>query len=99
MVFCFSGDGNPALAAKPGFHDQAPGGAEGVAVPYRHGFDIMPELLAHITENPLAGKTVQSEGTGRVVIDLAGGAVTEAAQAAVVEAMGGQFELDTDGEL
>ena len=76
---------DPALAAKPGFHDQAPGGVGGVAVPNGHTLNILPELIEDFTENPLAGRTVQSNSASRIVIDLTGGALAQTAQPAVIE--------------
>jgi hypothetical protein len=89
--------GNPTLAAEPGLHDQTPRGVGGVAIPLGHTFDILPELREHFTENPLAGRSVQSKPTGRVMINLAPGQAPQTAQPPVVESMRGQFHLDRYG--
>ena len=96
MVFCFRRYGDPALAAEPGFHDQTPGGVDGMAVPIGHSFDKLPELFEHFTEYLLAGCSVQADTPGGVVIDLAGREVAQAAQPAVIELMG--YELDLGGD-
>lgn len=70
-----------------------------MAVPNGHTLDILPELIEHFTENLLAGSSVQSQAAGRVVIDLAGGALVQAAQAAVIELVSGQFHLEGDEDL
>ena len=48
-------DGDPSLAAEPGFHDQTPGGVETVAGPFGHTFGILPVLAENLTKNPFAG--------------------------------------------
>ena len=72
MGLVFFRDGDPLLAAEPGFHDQAPGGAVGVAGPFGHTLDKVSELLEDFTENPLAGRSVPWKAASRVVKDLAG---------------------------
>jgi len=64
--------GDPTLVAKPGFHDERPGGVCVAAVPIGHTLDIVPELLEYFTENPLAGRP------GR-------GCAAQAAQPTVIE--------------
>ena len=58
MGLSFSRNGDPALAAEPGFDDQTPGGSGGVEVPNGHALNIMPEQLEYFTENSLAGSSV-----------------------------------------
>ena len=48
------------LAAEPVFHQQTPGGAEGVAVPFGHTLSTLPELLKKFTENTSAHGRVQT---------------------------------------
>ena len=95
----FFGNGDPTLAAKPGFHDQTPSGVGGVAVPLRHTLDIVPELFEDFTENPLAGSSVQLKAASRVMINKAGCLAAEAAQGPMIELMGGQFDLDGERKL
>jgi hypothetical protein len=64
-------DGDPSLAAEPGFHDVTPGGVHMVAVPFGHTFDNLPELPKDLTTNPLPQSAAQSEPALRMVVKLA----------------------------
>ena len=86
-------DGDPSLAAEPGFHDQTPDGAEVVAGPFGQTFDILPVLMENFTKNPLPCGGMEPETAAGVVIDLAGGQSPEAAQAAMIELMGNQLDF------
>ena len=66
-------DGDPALAAKPGFHDQAPSGVEVVAGPLGHTLNILPVLLENFTENLFPGGRMEAEPASGIVVKLAGG--------------------------
>jgi hypothetical protein len=65
-------DNDQALAAEPGFHDQAPSGVEVVAGPFWHTFDILPVLLENFTKNSFPCCGMEPQRVARITIDLAG---------------------------
>ena len=48
-------DGDPSLAAEPGFHHQTPSSVVVVAGPFGHSLDILPVLLENFTKNSFPG--------------------------------------------
>ena len=92
-------NGDPVLAAEPVFHEPTPSGVEGVAVPFGHGLSNLPELLKDLTENPVPRGGVKADVALGVMVNLARGQTTEAAQAAVIEFVGGQFDFQGHGHI
>jgi hypothetical protein len=99
MGFQFFLHGDPGRAAEPGFDHQPPCGGGGVTIPIGDIFDILPELIEHLTENPLAGGSVKTKAAGRIMKDLAWREPAQAAQSSVIELMGDQFQIEGDGNF
>jgi len=85
-------DGDPSLGAEPGFHDEAPSGVQVVAGPLGHTLDILPVLVEIFTKNRFPGGGAQA-AVG-IMLELAGRQPAEAAQAAMIELMGDQLDLE-----
>ncbi len=84
-------NGDQALAAEPGFHDDAPqSGGSGMMSIHRL-LDHRSELLEQQSKNGLALAVIPAAVLGGVMEDGAGGAALEATAGPVVEAMGGEF--------
>jgi hypothetical protein len=65
-------DRDPALAAKPVFHDETPPGVQAVGVSVGHTLGKLPELLKDFTGYFGPDRRVESEAAMGVVVELAG---------------------------
>ena len=90
-------NGDQALAAEPGFHDDAPqSGGSGMMSIHRL-LDHRSELLEQQSKNGLALAVIPAAVLGGVMEDGAGGAALEATAGPVVEVMGGEFHGQGEG--